>query len=257
VDDFARYNYLPRLQDPSVLYRSIQDGVSLLTWAEESFACADSYDEAEGRYRGLRGGTLVSTIEGSPSSLVVRGDVAAGILSSRRLASLSIEPASVRVAPGGKVSFGLLGGDQDGQPVKLSGVTWQGEGGTIDREGNFEVGGKEGVFQVVATVSSFTASATVEVSAEAPPTPVVPPVAQVGPRRFHGSVRLDPSRAGRDAGQIAEEVLAHLQGIMGANVEVTLEIEARIPSGAPENIVRTVTENCRTLKFTIHGFEKE
>lgn len=29
-------------------------------------------------------------------------------------------------------------------------------------------------------------------------------------RRFHGSVQLDPSRTGRDAGRIAEEVIQHL-----------------------------------------------
>jgi hypothetical protein len=38
---------------------------------------------------------------------------------------------------------------------------------------------------------------------------------------------------------------------------VTLEIEAEIPTGAPENIVRFVTENSRTLKFVSQGFEKE
>jgi hypothetical protein len=42
-----------------------------------------------------------------------------------------------------------------------------------------------------------------------------------------------------------------------ANVKVTLEIEAEIPSGAPDNVVRTVTENSRTLKFKNQGFEKE
>lgn len=29
------------------------------------------------------------------------------------------------------------------------------------------------------------------------------------------------------------------------------------PSGAPDQVVRTVTENSRTLKFTSQGFEKE
>ena len=38
---------------------------------------------------------------------------------------------------------------------------------------------------------------------------------------------------------------------------VTLEIEANIPSGASEQVVRTVTENSRTLKFKSHGFENE
>ena len=51
--------------------------------------------------------------------------------------------------------------------------------------------------------------------------------------------------------------MSHLAGITGAEVRVTLEIEATIPEGAPEQVVRVVTENGRTLKFTNHGFEEE
>jgi len=80
---------------------------------------------------------------------------------------------------------------------------------------------------------------------------------ETGPRRFHGSIVLDPTRVGRDASRIADEVISHLAGLMGAEVTVTLEIEAKIPTGAPDNVVRTVTENSRTLKFSSHGFEKE
>jgi hypothetical protein len=76
-------------------------------------------------------------------------------------------------------------------------------------------------------------------------------------RRFHGTVRLDAARVGRDASRIADEVIAHLAGQVGAEVSVTLEIEASLPGGANDQIVRTVTENSRTLKFTNHGFEKE
>ncbi len=39
-------------------------------------------------------------------------------------------------------------------------------------------------------------------------------------------------------------------------VEVTLDIHAEIPDGTPDHIVRTVTENCRTLRFKAHGFEE-
>jgi predicted AAA+ superfamily ATPase len=77
------------------------------------------------------------------------------------------------------------------------------------------------------------------------------------PHRYYGTVELDASRVGRDAGRIADEVIAHLTGLVGSNVTVTLEIEANIPSGVPDNVVRTVTENSRTLKFTTQGFEKE
>ena len=38
---------------------------------------------------------------------------------------------------------------------------------------------------------------------------------------------------------------------------MTLEIEAQLPNGASEQIVRVVTENSGTLKFTGHAFEKE
>jgi hypothetical protein len=46
-------------------------------------------------------------------------------------------------------------------------------------------------------------------------------------------------------------------GLVGAKVRVTLEIEAEIPSRVPDNVIRTVTENSRTLKFKSQGFEKE
>ena len=83
------------------------------------------------------------------------------------------------------------------------------------------------------------------------------PVAGTQPRRFHGSVALDPNRAGRDASRIADEVIAHLVGLMGADVRVTLEIEANVPDGVPDNVVRTVTENGRALKFSSQGFERD
>jgi hypothetical protein len=90
------------------------------------------------------------------------------------------------------------------------------------------------------------------------PGPVPPTLPEVAkPRRFHGTVELDPTRVGRDAGRIADEVISHLSGLVGADVKVTLEIEAEIPNGAPDNVVRTVTENARTLKFRNQGFEKD
>ena len=77
------------------------------------------------------------------------------------------------------------------------------------------------------------------------------------PTRFHGTVALDEMRVGLDASRIADEIISHLTGMVGANVTVTLEIEAEVPSGAPDHVVRTVTENSRTLKFTSQGFEQE
>ncbi len=191
VEDFGRYLYLPRLAGPEVLVQAIRDGVSLLTWHSDTFAFAESYDEAAGRYRGLRAGQVISV---SPESgaLLVKPDVA------RRQMDAEAAPPPAN------------GAREETPTLK------PGESGT-----------------------SIT------------PKPVALP------RRFYGSVTLDTARVGRDAGRIAEEVIAHLSGLVGAEVTVTLELQAEIPAGAPENVVRTVTENCRTLKFSDHGFEKE
>jgi hypothetical protein len=91
----------------------------------------------------------------------------------------------------------------------------------------------------------------------APGTPIGSPATPSRPKRFHGTVALDATRVGRDAGRIADEVISHLSGLVGSAVKVTLEIEADVSGGVPQNVVRTVMENSRTLKFSSHGFEQE
>lgn len=76
-------------------------------------------------------------------------------------------------------------------------------------------------------------------------------------RCFHGTVQLDAQRTGRDASKIADEVITHLTGLVGAKVRVTLEIEAGCSEGFPDNVIRIVTENSGALKFGSAGFEEE
>jgi hypothetical protein len=91
------------------------------------------------------------------------------------------------------------------------------------------------------------------------PLPPQPPTSPVitRPTRYHGTVALDATRVGRDAGRVADEVIAHLVGLVNARVRVTLDIDAEVPDGVPENVVRIVSENGRTLRFTAQGFEVE
>ena len=63
-------------------------------------------------------------------------------------------------------------------------------------------------------------------------------------KRFYAMVRLDASRVGPPR---------FIERASGS----CLEIQAEIPNGVPENVMRTVTENCRTLKFGSQGFEKD
>ncbi|HEV3276303.1 MAG TPA: Swt1 family HEPN domain-containing protein [Terriglobia bacterium] len=198
ADDFGRYLYLPRLQTSAVLLNAIRSGLALLTWEQDAFAYAESYDEAAGRYRGLRAGAQIG-ITSDDSGLLVRPDIA------RPQIERETKP-----------------------PLPL--------------------GGDPGTTSAPSGTGGSAAPSTQQ------PGPVQPPK----PRRYHGTVALDPARVGRDAGRIADEVVTHLAGLVGSTVRVTLEVEADVPGGAPDNVVRTVTENSRTLKFASNsGFETE
>jgi len=76
------------------------------------------------------------------------------------------------------------------------------------------------------------------------------------PKRFYGTIRLNPMRLSSEAGTIGQEVVQHLQAILGADVRITLDIEADVTDGVPDQVVRIVSENARTLKFESFGFEE-
>jgi len=205
VEDFARYLYLPRLKNSSVLLEAIRDGLASENWVRETFAYAESYDEDAGRYLGLKHGKQVNIVYDSYNQgLLVKPDIARGQIDAEAQESgVGAETGVGTVSPG-------------------EGEEGASGGGTV---------------------------ATGEGQEEEPGAPRL--------KRFHGSVEIDAERVGRDAGKIAEEVITHLTGLVNSKVKVTLEIEAEIPDGAPEHVVRAVTENSRTLRFTNHGFEEE
>ena len=74
--------------------------------------------------------------------------------------------------------------------------------------------------------------------------------------RFFLSAQLDTIRIGRDVQRLVEEVISHLTSAEGTNVEVTLEVTAKSPDGMSQQVVRTVSENCRTLRVENFGFDE-
>lgn len=73
--------------------------------------------------------------------------------------------------------------------------------------------------------------------------------------RFYMSARLDTTRVNRDMNNYVQEIIQHLMAVDGSNVELTLEVNVNAPKGIPASTVRTVSENCRTLKITDFGFD--
>ena len=206
VDDFAKYVYLPRVKNAQVILDAIQEGAARLTWRQDTFAYADSYDAEAGRYRGLEAGRRPN-VQLNSESVVVKPEIATEQMEKETAAQASTGTGSGdgRMTPGEPTQSGV--GIAGSHPSR-SGVSQSGS--------------------------------------------TKPP----GLRRFHGSATLNATRLSRDVDAIATSVVQHLAGLLDAKVKITLEIEADMPSGAPENVVRTVTENCRTLKFDSQGFEE-
>lgn len=73
--------------------------------------------------------------------------------------------------------------------------------------------------------------------------------------RFFMSAKLDNTRVNKNVNDYLTEVIQHLMGVDGADVELTLEVSVTAPDGIPATTVRTVSENCRTLKIQNFGFE--
>lgn len=191
-EDFARYPYLPKLKNTQVLASAILDGLNQISWEQDTFAYADSYDDEAGRYRGIKTAQAVMVSPEDASGLLIKSPVAR--------AQMQAEAKS----------------------EKEKEVDAKGDGKVVPAKEDASLPTKE--------------RKTV---------------------RFFGAVELDATRVGRDASRIADEVIAHLAGLPSGNVTVTIEIEAEVESGIPDNVKRIVGENARTLKFREQGFEEQ
>jgi len=84
---------------------------------------------------------------------------------------------------------------------------------------------------------------------------VTPPPA-AGDTHFFMSVKLDNTRVIRDLQKYLDEVITHLSTVDNCEVELSLEVSAQATDGFPQGTIRTVSENCRTLRVNNFGFEK-
>jgi len=84
---------------------------------------------------------------------------------------------------------------------------------------------------------------------------VTPDMPQISNKHFYMSVQLDNTRINRDINNYVQEIIQHLQAVDGAKVDIKLEVDVEAKGGIPSSTVRTVSENCRTLKITDFGFD--
>ena len=196
VDDFGRYLYLPRLQNTPVLLNAIRAGLALLTWEQDAFAYAESYDESAARYRGLRSGAQMTSPRTTPACSC--GQRSPGGRSIRRPPRPSPLAQTTANAPS----------PTPGPTPRL-----------LNRPGQCNRQNR----------SAITAQSLLT-------------------RRASGAMLAElPTR-----------LLLILLGSSGQQCASLSKLKQRFPAGTPDNVVRTVTENSRTLKFASNsGFEAE
>jgi predicted AAA+ superfamily ATPase len=86
---------------------------------------------------------------------------------------------------------------------------------------------------------------------------VTPQPEPAGPKntRFFGVATISPDRYARDLTRLSQEIIQHLAAPDGVDLQIRVEISAHKQDGYPDDKVRNVTENARTLKFETYGFE--
>lgn len=221
AENFAKYVYLPRMKHQDVLLNAIRDGLQSTNWVKETFAYASGWDEDRQRYLNLQAGHAVNIIVDA-HSLLVKPEIA--------LAQMETEALEAEAKL--KASSPSMAYTQSQEKVSPA---------VLERSGT--------------TITSSQIQGS---------TPVVPAPIQVSAvpkepqmHRFYGSATINERLMGRDAAQIMDEVVKHLVSLNGAKVKVTLEIQAEVPNGVPTDVVRTVKENCKTLRFEAYGFEQD
>ena len=106
TEDFARYLYLPRLQNINVLMESIMSGVNSVAWESETFAYAEMYDSVEDAYRGIKAGEGIR-INQDDTGLIIKPNIAAEKMAPTAIGSplsegqSSPEPAYATSTPEG------------------------------------------------------------------------------------------------------------------------------------------------------------
>ncbi len=212
VDWCRKYLYLPRLSSDDVIFNGLTNAQASLQ-GESTFYLAEGFDEASGRFIGLKPqGQFQSAA--TMRMLIVKDEVALAQIEAEQRAK-TVDP------PAGK---GTGGGDDTGPGL--------------------------GTGTATGTGTSATNTNTAEGTGK-PGTGVNPPPPQASPQRttFTGSLKLEPVRAGLQMGQFLEEVMSHLQTLPGAEVNLSVEVHVKAPNGIDDQTARIVLENAAALKL--------
>jgi predicted AAA+ superfamily ATPase len=225
---YCEYPYLPRLAERSVLESGIVKVFDQVVWEHDGFAVASGYDETSGRYVGLALPAENTAPPISDTTLLVQPSRAL----EQRAAERAEADAARRAAEEAATAAAGSSGTESG-PTSDGGL-----------------GSTPGFSTIPVRDPHGTGTGTASPGTD----PITDPAPTVK-TRFYGRVDLDPERYARDFNRLNAEVIQHLGALEGVNLEISIEITAVKPDGFPDDKMRIVSENSRTLKFAESDFE--
>lgn len=163
-------------------------------------------------------------VEFSDETFVITAEEAERRKEPKRLAKIVVYPEQQSLKPGDEFRFSASGFDQHDQPftIEPSQITWRADGGTIQPDGSFTAGKKEGAFAVTATSGKISGTTRVLVAKE--------------PKKL-GPTKPESHRAITWQGEVPAlkwttfftKVLAKFSGSGG--LRLTVRVEVAPPSG--------------------------
>ncbi|MEH2291729.1 WD40 repeat domain-containing protein [Nostoc sp.] len=112
----------------------------------------------------------------------IKGTAHFKVIEPSRLTELVISPQQVVMNPGEWQHFEVMGFDQRGDAIAISGINWEATGGTIDHDAYyFTDSNQKGEFTITATIGRFSVSAHVSVPPVLRRLEIFPPQIQLEP----------------------------------------------------------------------------
>ena len=227
--DYAQYLYLPRLEKQEVLNQAIRQGVASLSWENETFAYAETYNDETGHYTGLACAQQLAAL--SPHGLLVHPDKARAQLDAEAAQRAAAQATQTAQAAQTQAGTGSTGPGTGQETASANATKSRQTPGTANPEAT----------GTAAAGANNKKDSTAEQTARL--------------TRFYGHVALDPLRWVQRAGEIADAIVNQLAIEENAQVTVSIEVQATAPSGFSDQTRRTVSENTNVLKFEAAEFE--
>jgi hypothetical protein len=224
------------------LLRVVQgpQNIRLMVWEQDGFAVASGFDPGSGRYVGLALPAENAAPPISDTTLLVHPSSAIAQRAAERVAAEAAQRAAEEAASAAAAGAGTAG---DGSGT-------EGRSGT--GSGTAAGGGVATTVGFTTTVVPDPAGTGAHGTGPVTPPPPRPPAVKT---RYYGRADLDPERYARDFNRLTAEVIQHLAALDGVDLEISIEITAIKHDGFPDDKMRIVSENARTLKFAESDFE--